>query len=584
MAQECPSYPQSQRQLDGLYQKRDRAYASFHASRAAAKDSQRAATERKNFIDNYIFSKMEADGVNAAPLSSDEEFVRRIYLDLTGRIPTVDQTLAFLKSRDRAQLIETLLASNDYVDRWTQFYGYKFEITSAYYNYVSIQGRNRFVQYLRDFVSNDRSWADVATELITAQGDAHLSGPPNYVVRAFQQGDLIQDTWDVLTDRTTVRFLGMKTECISCHDGRRHLEDVNLFLLGHRRPDFWQMSAFFSRTSIQQTPIDAFARQIRNVISDKDSGSYFTTDGGSRPARYGGPWQPTFLLTGEQPQSGQWRQELAQMVVNNRQFARAAVNYLWAALFTQGIVDPPDGWDLNRIDPANPPPAPWTIQPSHPELMEALADEFIRSGYHIKNMIRLMVNSNAYQLSSMHPGPWRPEYDRYFARHIARRMTSEEAYDAMTRATATETPINLEGYDNPILYAAQLPDPTEPRSDGNVYNFLSLFGRGDWWRNPTVTTTSILQLLYMMNDNGLNFRTFSGAAHDGGRTTRVGQLMASTMDDDTAVRTLFLAALSRNPTDEEMAAINRNKKGSRDSWLSDVQWAILNKVDFLIQH
>lgn len=270
------------------------------------------------------------------------------------------------------------------------------------------------------------------------------------------------------------------------------------------------------------------------------------------------------------------------MTTNNRQFARAAVNYLWAALFTQGIVDPPDAWDLQRIDPKNPPPAPWPIQPSHPELIEALADDFIRSGYSIKSMIRLMVNSSAYQLASAHPGPWRPEYDRYFARHIARRMSAEEAYDAVIRATATETPMNVEGFERPVMYAVELPDPNEPRGDFNISQFLSLFGRGDWWRNPAVTRTTVVQALYMMNDNGLNFRTFAG--RDGGRTTRVGQIMASTMDDDAAVQQLFLATLARYPTSEEMAVVSRNKNGPRQQWLSDLQWALLNKTDFLVQH
>lgn len=582
LAQDCPRYPQSQRLLDRLYHQRDRAFSALSKSQSRDASATRAALDRRNFIDTHIGSKLESDGVQPAPPSSDEEFLRRIYIDLTGRIPTVDQAESFLAAPDRTRLIETLLSSPDYIDRWALFYGNLFEITSTYYNYISVQGRNRFNQYIRDFVRNDRSWADVARELIAAQGDAHLSGPPNYVVRAFQQGDLIQDTWDVLTDRTTVRFLGMKTECVSCHDGRRHLEDINLYLLQRRRFEFWQMSAFFSRTTIQQTPIDAFFRQVRNVVSDKTAGAYFTTDGGPRPARFGGPWQPAYMLTGETPQSDMWRQDLARIITNDRQFARAAVNYLWAALMTQGIVDPPDTWDMRRIDPDNPPPAPWTVQPSHPALIEALADEFIRSGYRVKNIIRLIVTSGTYQLSSMHPGPWRPEYDRYFARHISRRFTAEEAYDAITRATATETPMNLEGFDQPVMFANQLPDPSEPRGDGTVLQFLTLFGRGDWWRNPSITKGSILQMLYMMNDGALNFRTFAG--RDGGRTTRVGRLMASDMDDDAAVRHLFLAALSRTPTADEMAAINRNKRGPRDQWLSDVQWALLNKVDFLVQH
>ena len=113
------------------------------------------------------------------------------------------------------------------------------------------------------------------------------------------------------------------------------------------------------------------------LITDLPSGGYTSwvdpNNPGPRPARFGGPYNPAFLMTGETPQSGTYREEFARMLTGNRQFARAAVNYIWAAMFTQGIVDPPGQWDLARLDPANPPPNPWTLQPTHPELIEALA-------------------------------------------------------------------------------------------------------------------------------------------------------------------------------------------------------------------
>ncbi|SPE29729.1 conserved hypothetical protein [Candidatus Sulfopaludibacter sp. SbA3] len=548
-----------------------------------------ALADMSNLIDQYIFGQMQSDGVTPAPASGDSEFLRRIYLDLTGRLPTVDQVLQFLNSTDagkRPALIEQLLASDAYVDRWTQFYGDLFQVTSGYYQFISVQSRNRFNQYLREFVASDRPWSDVAPELITAAGDSYQTGPPNYIVRGLQQSEPIQDTWDTLTDNTTVAFLGLKTLCVSCHDGRGHLEQINLFLAPQQRVNFWQMSAFLARTDIIEEPADTYDRQLRSVITDRSTGGYTTwvdpNNPGPRPMRYGGPYSPVFMLTGDTPQ-GQYRSELARLVTSNRQFARAAANYLWAAMwaamFTVGIVDPPGQWDIARIDPNNPPPAPWTLQPTNPALIEALATEFINSNYSIKHMIRLMANSQAYQLSSNYPGTYLPVYDQYFARHITRRLRAEEVYDAVAQSTMTIIPMELEGYTTSLYYAGQLPDVTEPRNDGTISLILNSFGRGDWFNNPRNSSSTIVQALFMMNDNSINYRTFTG------KSTRVDYVLAQNMSDADAINNLFLSALSRYPTSDELNVIQQNRGiGTRDQWLTDLQWAILNKLDFLFNH
>ncbi|HLH16644.1 MAG TPA: DUF1553 domain-containing protein [Bryobacteraceae bacterium] len=582
----CPAYPPDARARWKEAEARLRAFRSYSAAHVHAQVRGKVVlANMPNLIDQYIFGKMQADGVAPAPQSGDSEFLRRVYLDLTGRLPTVQQAQDFLNSTDpgkRPALVEQLLASPAYIDKWTLFYGNLFQVTSGYYNLISIQSRNLFNQYLREFVSSDRSWADVAREILTASGDSYQTGPPNYMVRGIQQGDPIQDTWDTLTDQNTVAFLGLKTLCVSCHDGRGHLEQINLFLAPKKRTDFWGMSAFLSRMGMDQVPIDDYFQRYHVILMDASSGGYPAwvdpNNPGPRPARYGGPYSPVFMLTGETPATGQYRSELARMITSNRQFARAAVNYIWAAMFTQGIVDPPGQWDIMRIDPNNPPPAPWTIQPTHPELINALADEFVSSNYSIKHMIRLMANSQAYQLSSQYGGTWNPVYDQYFARHIARRLAAEEVYDAVAQATMTAYPMEVEGYSAPINYAGQLPDPTEPRNDGTVQNFLNTFGRGDWWNNPRNSTSTIIQALFMMNDNSVNFRTFTG------KPNRVVWLLSQNLSDTDAINNMFLAALSRYPTAAEMQAINQDRTGTRDQWFTDIQWALLNKLDFLFNH
>ena len=362
----CPAYLPETRARWGAAESRVREFQRFSASHAKS-GAQRRVTlaESPNLIDRYIFGKMQADGVTPAAASGDSEFLRRVYFDLTGRIPTVKQTQDFLASSDankRQSLIEQLLGSDAYVDKWTLFYGNIFQVTSGYYNLISVQSRNRFNQYLREFVSADRSYANVAREIITASGDSYSTGPPNFAVRAYQQGDPIQDTWDTLTDQTTVAFLGLKTLCVSCHDGRGHLEQINLFLAPKKRTDFWQMSAFFARTNIDQAPVDTFYRQIRGHYCRSRFGRLLVLgrpeQSGPRPARSGGPYSPVFMPTGAAAASGRYRQELARMITAIASLRGAAVNYLWSAMFTTGIVDPPGQWDLARIDPANPPPEP----------------------------------------------------------------------------------------------------------------------------------------------------------------------------------------------------------------------------------
>ncbi len=164
----------------------------------------------------------------------------------------------------------------------------------------------------------------------------------------------MQDTWDWLSDRITSRFLGIKTECISCHDGRSHLEQINVHLSRRRRREFWGLSAFLSRTNLVRLNSDAYGQRSRFMLADRPSGAYTSfvdpNNPGPRPARSGGPYTPAYLFGGQTPQTGDWRRDLANIVTSDRQFARATVNYLWAALFTYGIVDPADGWDLSRVD------------------------------------------------------------------------------------------------------------------------------------------------------------------------------------------------------------------------------------------
>jgi hypothetical protein len=594
----CPSYPEALRSkwnaaLEQQYAYRD-ARTQLLRSSTGRRTAVRVNIPRNNLIDNYLFDKMSTDGVNPAPLTMDSEFLRRAYLDLNGRIPQPEQVVAFLNDSTadkRSRVIDQLLASDAYVSQFTLYFNNQFQVTRGYPSNVRVVGRNLFYNFLRDFVARDRPYDQFVREVLTAAGDADSVPGVNYFVRYVSQEEFNppQDFWDDMTDYVTTQFLGARTACISCHNGRGHLENINLYLTPKRRTDFWNTSAFFAR-------MDFFLQgeqdggRYRYFLQDRNYGVYTgavpITNPGNRPQRGGANvTKPTLIFTGESPATGSWRSEFVRLVTSNRQFARAAVNYLWAYFFGTGIVDPPDGWDLARIDPSNPPPDPWPLQNTQPQLLEALTDAFINSNYSIKTMVRLIANSNAYQLSSRYPtGQWNPAWASDFARHSPRRLSAEELWDAIAIATQTEEPMNVEGFDRPLMYANQLPDPSEPWENYNVTNFLSTLGRGNYTTIGRDSSPTLLGLLFLMNQ----YDVYQRVAEAYGQYTpinRATRAAVSSMADTDAVNQIYLATLARYPTEAEMTTIGAARGNNpRWVWLPRLQWALINKLDFIFNN
>ena len=156
------------------------------------------------------------------------------------------------------------------------------------------------------------------------------------------------------------------------------------------------------------------------------------------------------------------------MLTADVQFARAAVNYIWREFFSRGIVEPPDQFDLARLDPANPPPEPWEIQPSHPHLLQALTDGFVANAFDLKWVMREITNSRAYQLSSRYEGEWDAAYEALFARYQAKRLSAEQIHDALVVSSGVVQPYAVSRSLGPIVFAMQFPDvqnvPRAPRA------------------------------------------------------------------------------------------------------------------------
>jgi hypothetical protein len=245
-----------------------------------------------------------------------------------------------------------------------------------------------------------------------------------------------------------------------------------------------------------------------------------------------------------------------------------------------------------RLDPANPPPAPWTLQPSNAYLLNALAKHFIASGYDLQALMREITNSETYQLSSTYNGTWDPSYEQYFARKFVRRLWPEEIHDAVVTATGVVPSYTVNGFSadsttptvisagfGKVSYAMQLPDVTQvPDGGGAVSQFLDTFLRGDRDTNHRKEEGSILQALYLLNDNFIESRVKATIA--GGPIARnLGQANAQFVD------TLFMTVLSRHPTDAELtASVQRLQSGNKGASAEDLFWTLFNKVDFIFNY
>lgn len=527
---------------------------------------------RQNFVDEYIFNKLNAEGVEPAGLASDEEFMRRVTIDLTGRPPGVDQLLSFLadqSSNKRERLIDSLLNSDAFVDRWSYWLGELIRNTTTSTN-VPVSGRNALHQYLHDAMQNDVPYNQIVSDLIRASGYSRSNGPVNFVVRNYSANDPIQDTWDDNTANISNAFLGIQTLCVSCHDGARHLEPVNTYLSLRKRREFWEQSAFMAPVVINRVPLDPFGNTMIEV-SDRPAGAYYVNtrgNAGQRPLRSGGPYTPVYMLTGERASGSDHRAELARIMTSDIQFGRAIANRVWAHLMGVGIVDPIDGFDPER----------YAEQASHAELLDALAADFMQNGYSLRRLIRTIATSTTYQLSVHYPGVWQERYRRLFARKLVRPLDAEEIHDSVLQVTGMQNLYFVDGLEGPVSWAMQLPDTNEPRRSNDALAFMGVFGRGNRFDVTRSSDSSVLGSLSLMNSTFITNKIMSQGS------SNVARLLQTQYSDEELLGRLFLQTLSRRPTAEEKQAAIARRGRSRTEWAEDLQWALLNKLDFLFSY
>lgn len=594
-------------------------------------------------IDDCIQRTAQAAGLPLAGLTTDAEFLRRVRLDLTGRIPTQDEVLAFLADTSvdkRERLVDRLLMTPEWSDRWAMFLGDLIRNTrrTAQVNRYPL-GRDSLHLFLLESLRENKPYDQLARELVSAEGTsdgrAHprrytdynhwyesmvdLTGNPvrpspvSYVVGGRTTGGPVQDTYDSLAFFVARDFLGLSLmDCVLCHDGAGFLDSLSVWGQRAKRLDGWRLAAFFSDVPrfqewvmpANQRPInpennrrvqvryyrirDLEQGRVRQTRRGDTAGEYLAqTSGGNRPDRRHGERfvEPLYPFGGEASvdASLRLREQVGWHLTADPQFARAAVNYVWKEFFSRGIVEPPDQFDLHRLDPGAPPPEGWQVQPSHPQLLEQLAQEFRDNGFDLKWLMREITTSSTYQLSSRYEGAYNPTYERYFVRRQAKRLSAEQVHDAILVATGRGASYFVSPLMRGIRFAMQFPDVVglplgRGPSPSSARQLLDAFTRGDREETARSTAGSPLQAMNLMNNPFVLNRIVPGGA----RGTLADSLG---LPDDGLVASLYLSVLGRHPTEHEMSlALAHLGEGDRDELASDLLWMLLNKTDFYFNY
>jgi hypothetical protein len=494
---------------------------------------------RRNYIDDLVITKLKGLNIAPSPLASDSVFIRRAYLDAAGILPTAEEVENFLadKSSDkRAKLVDQLLTRDEFTDYWAYKWSDLLLVSSRKLRSPQMWS---FYNWIRDSVKANKPWDEFAREIFTGSGSTRENGALNYFV-------LHKDPID-LTETTTQAFLGQRITCARCH---------NHPLEKWTQKQYFQMANLFARVGLKNDGPDT-------VVFAKVSGNI------NHP-RLLRPLPPTPLDGKSLDVDAQVdrRAAFAEWLTDpkNPFFARSIVNRIWANFMGRGLVHPED--DVRATNPA-----------SNEELLSALTRDFIQHHYDVQYLIRTIMNSGAYQLSS-DANATNQNDDRFYSKYLIKRLPAEVILDAMSQVTGVPTAFS--GYPAGTR-AMQLPD-SQVQSQ-----FLSSFGRPV--RNicdssERSSEPNVAQALHIINGDTLNKKI---AASDG----YAALFLKLGLSERRVVEQLFLSAFSRYPTDPERDAIQKSLATSHSSVaandvrrqaLEDMMWAMLTSKEFIFNH
>ena len=557
--------------------------------------------ERKNALDAPIFEKLRSLRIPPAGDCDDATFIRRASLDAIGTLPTPEEVTAFLadKAADkRAKLIDALLARPEWVDYWTlQFADLLQNRKERDHDVRGLKGVRSFHAWLRAQLAANKPWSEIARAVLLARGDVRTNPEVGYFITVVGEKGRVEES--ELPDSAAQSFLGTRIGCARCH---------NHPLEKYTQDDFYHFAAFFSKVRLQREKPETggtvlgtvsreeqdaekrFAEHQARLDEARSAALALGEEPGGEEARKPladlvkkvaeaekqfaelrmkppGVRQPR---TGKQmaPQSldrapwqeipgGDPREQFVTWMLSSENFSGAMVNRIWKHFFSAGLVEPVD--DLRASNP-----------PANGELWALLNREFAGHGFDLKHVMRLILNSRAYQLSA-DTVPANETDTRFFSHYFARRLPAEVIMDAISAATGT--PQAFAGY--PVgLRAIQLPDT------GVQSYFLTLFGRSDRVTAcacERMGEVTLPQLLHVRNSEDLQRQI----ADAGGRLAA----LLKNPDNDHVTRQLFLATVARLPGAGEMKAVRDSlAAGPRDAVFQDLLWALLNSKEFAFNH
>ncbi len=503
--------------------------------------------EPRNFIDAQIFAKLRKFQILPSSLASDEEFLRRVCLDVAGTLPPPTRVREFLADRDvkkREKLLEILLKSPEFVDYWTFRFADLFRVALH-----PSGGNAKFSQFywewLRQSIAENKPYDRIARERIAAQG---YDGASRHYLPILQP-PLPQDA---VAEEVRV-FLGRRIDCAQCH---------NHPFENWAQDQFWGMAAFFKRLTFYWF-VEVGSEAI--VLDDPDGYSRRGNMGKIIHPRTKKEVEPAFFDGTVLPAAARSdpRMALARWMVAQPEFAETAANRMWSLFFGKGIVNPVD--DFRSTNP-----------PTHPELLKALARDFQQHGYDLKHLIRRIVHSRTYQLSS-EPNDTNKDDRTNFSRMAPRPLDAEVLLDAISQVTEVPEIFRAGSGQAPLgTRAIHLKEP-----DMYPSQFLDVCNRPTRQMVPERNSKpSLRQALHRLAGTTYTDKL----AAPGGRIDR---LLARNASDREIIEEFYLNALSRFPTEGERTTLEAamrselDLKKPRRQVVEDFSWALLNSQEFM---
>ena len=487
-----------------------------------------------NYVDRLVHQQLKKLQYVPSELCTDDEFIRRVHLDVIGVLPQVDRVEEFLADEGqdkRSRQIDELLERPEYARYWALKWA---DILRVRKQSLTTGGVHKYYEWLVNSVQQNMPFDEFARQLLTAGGSTFANPPANYYRTATEANDCAETTAQL--------FMGVRIQCAKCHNHpfERWTQD-----------NYYGLAAFFNRV------------QRKNSKRDGELVVWMARNGEVTQPRTGKTMRPWLPLTGdvEQQDETDRRQILSKWLTGSENpfFSRVAANRIWAHIMGRGIVNPVD--DFRDSNP-----------PSNLELLAALAKDFVDNGYDQKHLLRTILNSRTYQLSSR-TNPLNKDDTKYFSHAEVRLLSAEQLLDAICHVTD----ISENFKDLPAgTRATQLPSP-------DVENeFLKIFGQPERQTACACersTESNLSQALQLFNGPLIHGKLQA-------ENNRFRKLADSGESDEAIVKHLYLAALCRHPNDTEVESAVSHIRGKEDrvQALEDVCWVLLNTNEFLFQH